>query len=111
MKPRSRTGTRSMKVTSRTKFTGSRFQECEICGMITWCEPHHVFAGTARRTSDEVGAVAYCCRACHDNIHAFPARYRWLQEQTQRRVMQEQGWSLEDWMARFYKNYIEAGNE
>ena len=85
----------------------SRSNKCEICGEVTPCEVHHVMGGTARQISDKYGAVVHCCRACHSKIHHNPAEYSWLKAETQKRVMQEQGWTLEDWMKHFYKNYME----
>lgn len=96
-----------MKHRSRQTKKISRFERCEICGEYRECETHHVFGGTARQISDKYGAVASCCRICHNEIHHHPAQYEWLKAQTQERVMQEQGWSLEEWMEHFYKNYKE----
>ncbi|MBQ8994492.1 MAG: hypothetical protein IJ091_11245 [Oscillospiraceae bacterium] len=91
----------------KAKFSGSRRTVCAICGREDWCEPHHVFGGTSRHISDQWGAVAYCCRTCHEDFHQHPANYKWLREETQKRVMAEQGWSMDDWMRIFFKNYID----
>lgn len=90
--------------TSRFK---PEYRDCEICGAVTECEAHHVFAGTARQISDKYGAIVYCCRACHDRIHARPAEFKWLQDRTQRKVMEREEWDLDEWMQHFFKNYLE----
>jgi hypothetical protein len=79
---------------------------CEICGVLQMCEKHHVFGGTARQISDKWGATVWLCRPCHNSYHHHPASYQWLREKTQTKVMFEQGWSLEDWMDHFHKNYL-----
>lgn len=90
----------------KAKYQGSKETECSICGRFTLCDPHHVFQGTARRLSDKYDAVIYLCRACHDEIHRHPAAYEWLKAKAQTEVMFRQGWSLEEWMQHFGKNYL-----
>lgn len=70
------------------------------------CEHHHVFGGTARKISDQYGAVVWLCRRCHRAYHDHPSEYQWLREQTQRKVMHYQGWDLDEWMEHFHKNYL-----
>lgn len=94
-----------MTKTFRSNYSGAVETACGVCGVTQWCEPHHVFAGTARRISDKYGAVVYLCRNCHEEIHNNPAAFKWLQAETQAKVMAEQGWTLEDWMNHFHKNY------
>lgn len=84
----------------------AKYCECGICGTGTWCEPHHVFGGTSRKISEKYGAVVYLCRPCHDQFHRHPSAFLWLREKTQARVMFEQGWTLDDWMEHFNKNYL-----
>ena len=86
----------------------SHFERCELCGEYAPCEIHHVFSGTARQISDKYGAVVRCCRACHAKIHHRPSEYYWLKSETQKKVMEAQRWSLDDWMDHFYKNYLEG---
>lgn len=79
---------------------------CQICGEFMPCERHHVFGGTSRQISDKYGAVVWLCRKCHRAYHDHPAAYQWIKEKTQARVMFEQGWTTEDWIKHFYKNYL-----
>lgn len=88
------------------KYRGAKETTCGICEACTYCEPHHVFPGTARRISDEYGAVVYLCRNCHESYHRHPGSYKWLQSKVQADVMFRQGWTLEDWMNHFHKNYM-----
>lgn len=78
---------------------------CEICHRFKMLERHHVFAGIRRPTSEKYGAVALVCHSCHMDIHDHPSDYRWLQANWQRRVCEEQGWSTEDFVRKFGKNY------
>ena len=79
---------------------------CYICGGRA-TETHHVFAGRGRRQlSDRYGLVVRLCRDCHDDVHRHPARYEWLHEDFQRKAMQEQGWTIQEFIDRFGKNYI-----
>ena len=80
--------------------------KCEICGVTQRCDKHHVFGGTARKISDKYDATVWLCRNCHNAYHKHPSAYQWLREKTQTKVMFEQGWSKEDWLEHFHKNYL-----
>lgn len=78
---------------------------CEICHKYDYLECHHVFAGTRRSKSERYGAKAYVCHACHMDIHAQPRKYVWLKANWQRRVCEEQGWTTDEFIEIFGKNY------
>lgn len=83
-----------------------RYGKCAICGQYGDMDRHHVFGGTARQISERYGAVIDVCRGCHRSIHDHRSAYAWLQAKTQTKVMYEQGWDLEEWMAHFHRNYL-----
>lgn len=86
---------------------------CDICGEHSFeLEHHHVFHGIGRRDlSEQYGAVAMLCPCCHregpDAVHKSGATRLALQMSTQYRVMQEKGWSLDQWRAVFDKSYLD----
>ena len=81
---------------------------CRICGLETNCDRHHVFGGSLRKKSEKYKdyCVITVCRACHNDIHAHPARYLELKRKTQQRAMHGLGWTIEDWHREFGKSYI-----
>ena len=83
---------------------------CELCGKWGHLEVHHIFFGTGKRKlSDQYGAVINLCRECHrEGKHRMHrSRYHCLQvqEREQRRLMAEYGWSVQDFIKIFGKNY------
>lgn len=83
-----------------------RFKKCDICGEYRECEIHHVFGGLKRAISDKYGAVVSICRKCHSDIHSHPAKYEWLKAETQKKVMEDRNWDIDEWFDHFGKNYI-----
>ena len=85
---------------------------CLICGSHRWLEWHHVFGGALRDKSDKLGLVVRLCHYCHneppDGVHQNRERRRKLQAFAQKKAMQEYGWSVEDFIREFYKNYLEV---
>ena len=84
--------------------------KCYICGVYTQLERHHVFGGALRPVSEKYGAVVYLCHYCHNEppqgVHHNKAVREWLQEDMQKKLMQKYSWSVQDFVSRFYKNYI-----
>lgn len=78
---------------------------CDLCGRWGKLEAHHVFEGRNRKQSDRYGAVIHICRDCHNKIHHHPADYAYLKREWQAKLMQDNGWTMDDWMERFRKNY------
>lgn len=85
--------------------------QCDICGAYGPLERHHIFGGPKRQLSERYGLVAYLCHSCHNEppngVHHNPHARKILQEAAQRRVMVQQGWSTEDFIRVFTKNYLE----
>lgn len=80
---------------------------CEICGAYGFCHVHHVLNGYGnRRKADKYGLIISVCPRCHDSIHRNPEEYRYLKQEAQRKVMQEQGWTVSDFIREFGKNYL-----
>ena len=79
--------------------------KCELCGRWTNLETHHLMNGNGlRKRADEDGLVIKVCRDCHNKIHANSALRLELKRRAQHRYMSTH--SLEEWMARYHKNYL-----
>ena len=85
-------------------------RECYICGRWGYCDTHHLIGGSNRQKSDRLGLTIPVCRDCHEAIHKNPRVFLWLKEQAQRKAMSEQGWTVEDFIREFGKNYLEGEN-
>ena len=88
---------------------------CWLCGKNGCGDPldkHHIFGGTAyRKKSERYGLTVYLCHdSCHENgeesVHRNPDTRARLQEYGQRKAMEENGWSVEDFIREFGKNHL-----
>lgn len=87
---------------------------CWLCGANGGFDPldkHHIFTGSRRKKSEKYGLVVYLCHYhCHifgpDAVHRNADTMRELQQYGQKRVMEEQGWTTEDFIREFGKNYL-----
>lgn len=90
---------------------------CFLCGRNGCCDPldrHHIFGGARRDLSEKYGAVVDLCHdRCHENgpgaAHRCAQTAQLLHEYGQRKVMQEQGWTVDEFRAVFGKNYLPDG--
>lgn len=73
-------------------------------------EEHHVFGGARRKKSEKYGLVVDLCHACHNEpprgAHYNKDTALYLHQWGQRKAMQEQGWSTNDFIREFGKNYL-----
>jgi len=89
-------------------------RECFLCGRNGADDPldkHHIFGGAYRRKSEQYGLTVYLCHArCHEKgrhaVHRDGEVMRWMREYGQRKVMDEQGWTVEEFIREFGKNYM-----
>jgi hypothetical protein len=87
---------------------------CWLCGANGYSDPldkHHIFGGANRKKSERMGLYVYLC---HDRCHIF-GRYSAhqnkdtmlkLHQYGQRKAMEENEWTTEDFIREFGKNYI-----
>lgn len=93
-------------------YTG---RSCWLCGRNGTAEPldkHHIFGGAYRKKSEKLGlCVDLCHGSCHifgsEAVHANAETMQRLHEYGQRKAMQENGWSIEEFRLEFGKNYID----
>lgn len=89
-------------------------RECWLCGKNGCGEPlelHHIFGGANRRLSEQYGACVYlCANTCHRSgkaaVHNNAETAQRLHEYGQRKLMEENGWDVEDFRLVFGKNYL-----
>ena len=87
---------------------------CWLCGKNGSTQPldrHHIFGGANRKKSEKYGlTVDLCHNTCHlfgpDAAHNNADTARELHEYGQKKAMDEQGWTREDFIREFGKNYI-----
>lgn len=93
----------------------NRERKCWLCGANGTRDPldkHHIFGGTGLRSvSEKYGAtVDLCHHKCHEYgpkaAHRCRETREKLQTYGQRKVMIEQGWTVEEWRLAFGKNYL-----
>lgn len=89
--------------------------ECFLCGRNGSQDPldrHHIFGGAYRDKSEKYGLVVFLCHSrCHifgrDAVHHNADVMRYLRQYGQRKAMEENGWTVEDFIREFGKNYLE----
>lgn len=89
-------------------------RECFLCGKNGSSDPldrHHVFGGGLRKKSEKYGLVVDLCHhECHEYgrkaAHQCAETRDYLQRWAQKKVMQEQGWTLDRFVLEFGKNYL-----
>lgn len=90
-------------------------QRCFLCGRngagdtLEW---HHVFPSALRAKSERYGLVVPLCgNRCHRNgkksAHRCKETQLMLKQWAQKKAMDENGWTIEDWRREFGKNYLE----
>lgn len=89
-------------------------KRCFICGRNgngDRLERHHIFGGANRPLSEKYGLTVYLCgNRCHRtgklSVHKNPEVADYLHRYGQRKAMQENNWSEDDFREIFGKNYL-----
>ena len=89
-------------------------KSCWMCGRNGTADPldkHHIFSGAFRKKSEKYGLTVYLChgschisgeKAAHRGRETRDALHRYGQE----KAMEEQGWTTEDFIREFGRNYL-----
>lgn len=93
-------------------------KQCFLCGRNgngDRLERHHIFGGARRQLSEKYGLTVYLCGdRCHRNgeysAHRNAQVADYLHRYGQRKAMQENGWTAEQFAEIFGKNYL-GGSE
>jgi ribosome-binding protein aMBF1 (putative translation factor) len=81
---------------------------CEICGKQRATSTHEVFNGRVNRNkSIEYGAQMKLCEICHRAWHDAKIDTKPYKQQHQKRIMKQEGWSMEKWIQEFGKNELD----
>ena len=89
-------------------------KKCFLCGRNGFgdqLERHHIFGGANRKLSEEYGLVVWLCgERCHRSgvfsAHQNGEVADFLHRYGQRKAMQENGWTEEEFKNIFGKNYL-----
>lgn len=87
---------------------------CWMCGRNGYGDPldtHHLFGGPYRKKSEKYGLkVPLCHHRCHifgpEAAHQNKDTMLRLHQYGQRKAMSDHGWSTEDFIREFGKNYL-----
>lgn len=72
---------------------------------------HEIFGASCRKKSKRLGLWVLLCGDCHtgpDGVHRNAVRRQRLKGEGQDAAMRKYGWSKEDFIAEFGKNYLEV---
>lgn len=94
-----------------TIIKGDKKGRCFLCGRTDWIETHHIFNGTAnRKKSEKYGLTVHLCHCCHNEppngVHFNSNRDLMLKRLAQEQAMEYYGWTIEDFIKIFGKNYL-----
>lgn len=89
-------------------------KQCFLCGRNGSADPldrHHIFGGPDRKNSEKYGLTVYLCHnSCHifgrKAVHRNAENMLKVKQYGQRKAMQKQGWTKEDFIKHFRKNYL-----
>ena len=88
----------------------SNEKRCYMCGSYQWIEIHHIFGAANRNKSTKYGLVVPLCHYCHNEhpngVHQNKENRLKLQRIAQKRAMKKYGWTTEEFIKIFGKNYI-----
>ena len=89
-------------------------ERCFLCGMIGYVDPldkHHVYYGSLRSKSERYGLTIYLHHdRCHifgeNSVHKNAKIDRKVKKYVQKVAMNHYGWTTEDFIKLFGKNYL-----
>ena len=93
---------------------------CALCGRNGSEDPletHHIFNGVGlRKKSERYGlTVRLCAHSCHNggpnSVHRNQKLDLTVKQYGQRKAMEENGWTVEDFIREFGKNYLDEDEE
>ena len=89
-------------------------ERCFLCGMNRSIEPldlHHVFNKSDKKKSEKFGLIVYLHhKKCHifgsESVHQNAEVNKKVKAHAQRVAMEQYGWSVEDFIKEFGRNYL-----
>lgn len=93
----------------------TKYGVCWRCHKELPTERHEVFGGARRSKSKSLGLWLDLCAECHRTglraVHQSKEVADRLKSITQQKAMLYYDWDTEEWLKRFYKNYIREEEE
>lgn len=91
------------------------YKTCFLCkrnGNGDKLERHHIFGGSRRKLSEKYGLVVYLCGSrCHCegklSVHQNADIMDYIHRYGQKKAMQEQGWTVDEFRSVFGASYID----
>ncbi len=85
-------------------------KECFVTGETYNLHKHHIFGGANRKRSEKYGLFIWL-RADHHNMESYGIHFNkefdgQVKAMAQEKAMKEYGWTMEEWILEFGKNYI-----
>ena len=84
---------------------------CFLCGNYEDLETHHIFQGALRKKATKYKLTVRICPWCHqydaDSAHRSYEVRKYLRKWAQMKAMREQGWSVEQFVIEFGRNYLD----
>ena len=84
---------------------------CFLCGNYETVERHHLFGGALRPKADRLHLTVMLCPWCHqydaDSAHRSAETRLYLHKYGQMKAMREQGWTVEEFIREFGRNYLD----
>lgn len=84
-------------------------ERCHRCGREGQLAHHHLIGGPYRKKADKLGLVIPLCPKCHDMAHKDAKLNRHYRRYAQL-LMMRQGWTVEQWIKEFGKDYLQYRN-
>lgn len=85
-------------------------KKCFYCGLTCTLHSHHIFFGNPNRSlSEKYGLKVWLCQEHHtgnSGVHFNKYRDNLLKDYAQQKAMDHYGWSVEDFINIFGKNYL-----
>lgn len=89
-------------------------RKCFLCARNGTTEPldkHHIFGGPYRQKSEKYGLVVDLCHfSCHifgpHAAHRDKETMEYIKRYGQKKAMEENGWTTEDFIREFGRNYL-----
>lgn len=86
-------------------------KQCCICGRWENLDSHHVYSGANRKRSEKYGLKVWLCHSEHhifgkNSVHRNADIDRKLKKAAQKKAMLHYGWSVEEFIKIFGKNYL-----
>lgn len=96
---------------SKSIIQDKKSGRCYLCGAQgVLLEEHHVFGGGCRKLSEHYGLKVYLCHFCHNEppkgVHHNREEREKLQSRVQKTAMAVYGWSEEDFIKIFGRNFV-----